>query len=150
MSAPRLLRQIAFRDLAAAGRRVPDPAVLKEAAAIVEDVRARGEIGLRAHAERLGDLAPGTPLVHDRAALAAAFAAESTATRRLLERTARRIRDFARAQRRALVPLDVAVPGGRAGHTVSPVERAGCRQRQPSRHLRVWRRRRPCRRGPPS
>jgi len=126
MSAPRLLRQIAFRDLAAAGRRVPDPAVLKEAAAIVEDVRARGEIGLRAHAERLGDLAPGTPLVHDRAALAAAFAAESTATRRLLERTARRIRDFARAQRRALVPLDVAVPGGRAGHTVSPVERAGC------------------------
>lgn len=126
MSAPRLLRVVAFRDLAASGRRLPDPAVLAQAAAIVEDVRARGELALREHAERLGDVEAGAPLVLDRAALADAFAAESSATRSLLERTARRIRDFARAQRRTLVALDMSVPGGRAGHTVEPVERAGC------------------------
>jgi phosphoribosyl-ATP pyrophosphohydrolase/phosphoribosyl-AMP cyclohydrolase/histidinol dehydrogenase len=117
---------IVFRDLEAAGRRPLDPAVLQSAAAIVEDVRARGEVALRAHAERLGDLEPGSLLVHNRAALAAAFALESRATRSLLVRTARRIREFARAQRGALVPLDIAVPGGHAGHTVDAVERAGC------------------------
>ncbi len=126
MSAPSLLRRVAWRDLRAAGRPLLDPVVLAQASTIVDDVRARGELALRAHAERLGDLEPGAPLVHDRAALARAFAAEPTATRALLERTARRIRRFARAQRAALLPLDVPVPGGRAGHTIEPVERAGC------------------------
>jgi phosphoribosyl-ATP pyrophosphohydrolase/phosphoribosyl-AMP cyclohydrolase/histidinol dehydrogenase len=44
----------------------------------------------------------------------------------LLERTAARIRSFAEAQRHALRDVDVEVPGGRAGHTVVPVLRAGC------------------------
>jgi histidinol dehydrogenase len=39
---------------------------------------------------------------------------------------AERIAGFARAQRDALREVDVAVPGGRAGHRVTPVARAGC------------------------
>ena len=126
MSGPRLLRRIRLRELAAQGRPTLDRATLAQAGAIVEDVRAHGERALRAHAERLGDLAPGSALVHDRGALERAFADELPATRRLLVRTARRIREFARAQRGALRPLDASVPGGRAGHRVEPVERAGC------------------------
>jgi phosphoribosyl-ATP pyrophosphohydrolase/phosphoribosyl-AMP cyclohydrolase/histidinol dehydrogenase len=44
----------------------------------------------------------------------------------VLERTADRIRQFAEAQRRCLLPLDSAIPDGRAGHTIAAMERAGC------------------------
>ena len=126
MSAPRLLRRVALRDLRTSGRPRVDAVTLAAAAAVVDDVRDGGAAALRRHAERLGDLAPGAPLVHGRAALARAFAAEPAATRALLERTARRIRRFARAQKATLRSLDVPVFGGRAGHTIEPVERAGC------------------------
>ncbi len=43
-----------------------------------------------------------------------------------LERIGRRIRDFAAAQRNALTPLEVEVPGGAVGHRVDPVDAAGC------------------------
>ncbi|HVX89148.1 MAG TPA: histidinol dehydrogenase, partial [Gemmatimonadales bacterium] len=46
--------------------------------------------------------------------------------RAMLERTAERVRRFAEAQRATLTDLDTPIPGGRAGHTVAPVERAGC------------------------
>lgn len=126
MSAPRLLRRVSPREVRAAARPRVDARTLADAAAIVDDVRARGETALRFHATRLGDLGPRAPLVHDRSALARAFASEPAATRALLERTARRVRAFARAQKAALRALDVPVPGGRAGHAIAPVERAGC------------------------
>jgi phosphoribosyl-ATP pyrophosphohydrolase/phosphoribosyl-AMP cyclohydrolase/histidinol dehydrogenase len=44
----------------------------------------------------------------------------------LLERTAERIRLFAQAQRDSISELDIAIPGGRAGHTIEPVKSAGC------------------------
>ncbi len=45
---------------------------------------------------------------------------------RLLERVARRIRTFAEAQRAAIGDVTVRVPGGSAGHSVVPVDTAGC------------------------
>ncbi len=102
------------------------PGVQTAADAIVADVRARGEAAVREHAERLGDLAPGAPLVVERASLVAALDALPADDRARLERVAGRIRAFAEAQRATLTDLDVAIPGGRAGHTVAPVERAGC------------------------
>jgi phosphoribosyl-ATP pyrophosphohydrolase/phosphoribosyl-AMP cyclohydrolase/histidinol dehydrogenase len=103
-----------------------DHATLEAARAIVDDVRHVGEPALRRHAERLGDLHAGDELVYDRAALARAADRLPADQLDLLERTAARIRAFADAQRGALSALDVAVPGGRAGHTVAPVDRAGC------------------------
>ena len=46
--------------------------------------------------------------------------------RALLQRVAGRIRAFAASQRAALTDVDVAIVGGRAGHSVAPMEVAGC------------------------
>jgi histidinol dehydrogenase len=48
------------------------------------------------------------------------------ADQELLQRVERRIRIFADAQRKSISEISVPVPGGRAGHTVSPVNTAGC------------------------
>jgi len=103
-----------------------DPDTLTRAEEIVETVRAEGERALRTYAERFGDREPGEPLVIDRDSLATATDRLETGQRALLERTADRIFRFAEAQRAALRDVDVPVPGGRAGHTVTPVRRAGC------------------------
>lgn len=108
------------------GHGAVDRDTLERAAVIVDDVRAHGEPALRRWAETLGDIAPGAPLVVGKDALKAAFEALSPADQALLERTATRVRTFAEAQRSSLRDAVVHVPGGQAGHTVSPVERAGC------------------------
>ena len=99
---------------------------LAAAARIVEDVRRRGEVALRKHAKRFGDVLPGAPLYHERPQLARALAGLSTDDRVRLERVASRIRAFAVAQRGALGSVRVPVPGGIAEHRIAPVERAGC------------------------
>jgi histidinol dehydrogenase len=103
-----------------------DAATLHGAQGILDDVRSGGEASLRRVAERLGDVKPGEPLVFDRAAIANAAARVPREQVELLERTASRVRAFAQAQRDALRPLDMAVPGGRAGHFIAPMDAAGC------------------------
>lgn len=120
------LRRIAPDALPDIRRDPVDAETLRTAAAIVADVRMGGVTALRAHAERLGDLAPGAPLVFAPEALAAAYSRLPAPDRALLERTAARIRVFAEAQRDALGAVEVALPGGAAGHGIAPVERAGC------------------------
>lgn len=107
-------------------RRAVEPAALETARTIVNDVRDRGEPALREHAERLGDVEAGAPLFLGPEMLKEALRAEPEEHRDLLERVAERIRRFAAAQRDSLKEIDVPVPGGRAGHWISPVERAGC------------------------
>ena len=58
--------------------------------------------------------------------MSAALASIDADTRGVLERTAGLIRRFAQAQRDCLADLETAVTGGRAGHTVSAVDVAGC------------------------
>ena len=99
---------------------------LTATAAIVSDVRRRGVAALLDHAVRLGDLTPGEPFVLGPSDLAASLNALSPEERSLLERTAGRVRAFAEAQRGCLRDLAVEVPGGHAGHTVEPIESAGC------------------------
>ncbi len=103
-----------------------DAATLSAAAAIVEDVKLRGETALREHAERLGDIAPDAPLVIGPEALHAALASLPDEQHALLERTARRIRQFAEAQLGCLGEVDSIMPDGRAGHRIAPLARAGC------------------------
>ncbi|MDY0002093.1 MAG: histidinol dehydrogenase [Polyangia bacterium] len=114
------------REVPALGRQPVDAETLGAAARIVEDVRQRGEQALREHAERLGDLGPGDPLVLGPEALARALSSLPAEERGVLERTASRIRAFAEAQRASLADVDMPVPGGRAGHRVVPVDSAGC------------------------
>jgi len=103
-----------------------DAATLHAAATIVDDVRQGGDPSLRRWAEQLGDLTSTAPLVIGKADLKAAYDALPEADQRLLNRIAERVRHFAEAQRSGLRDVVVAIPGGRAGHTVAPVETAGC------------------------
>jgi len=125
VTATPLLRRRTVAELARRGARL-DPEALATAAPIVANVATRGEVALREHAERLGDVPPGAPLYYDRPELARALAALAPEDRTRLERVAARIRAFAVAQRSALGPLSVPVPGGVAEHRIAPMERAGC------------------------
>jgi len=121
----RLLRWVGADEILQQRRRVVDEATLRGASRIVEDVRARGELAVREHSERFGDCDEGDALRVDRAQLQAALAALAKSDREVLERTAARITAFAEAQRAGLLPLDTAVPGGRAGHRWLPVASVG-------------------------
>ena len=120
------LRRLSPGELEAVRREPVDAATLREAAGIVDEVRSGGEAALRRCAERFGELAGSEKLVLGRDILEQAAAQLPPGQRALLERTAARIEDFALAQRAALRPVTVPVPGGEAGHQVAAVERAGC------------------------
>jgi phosphoribosyl-ATP pyrophosphohydrolase/phosphoribosyl-AMP cyclohydrolase/histidinol dehydrogenase len=121
-----VLRRLQPDEVEQIEREPIDAVTLAHAAEIVEIVRAEGERALRGFGERFGDLAPGAPLVLDRDAMQGACDRLPPDQLQLLERTADRIRTFAESQRAAIREVDVAVPGGKAGHTVAPVTRAGC------------------------
>lgn len=103
-----------------------DTDTLARARTIFETVGAEGEPALCRYAEQFDGAAPGAPLLLEGAALTEALAALDPQTRGLLERTADRVRAFAEAQKACLRPLDTPVPGGRAGHTLEPMQTAGC------------------------
>jgi histidinol dehydrogenase len=122
----RLLPRRSLADVVRRRRNAVSAEALAEVAPIVHAVRTGGEGALREYAERFGDVRPGTPLFHDRAALDQALTRLAAGNRARLERVAGRIRTFAEAQCQALCPVTVPVPGGVAEHRIAPVERAGC------------------------
>ncbi len=103
-----------------------DSVTLSQAATIVESVRRGGEAALRDHAQRFGDVQNGARLYLDRDALDEALERIDATDKAVLERTASRIEAFARAQRDTLTEAQVAIEGGIAGHSIAPVDRAGC------------------------
>lgn len=103
-----------------------DEETINAAGRIISEVRSGGVDALRIYAEKFGEIEPGAPLVMDRDALKAAYDAFPVESRDVLQRTADRIRTFAQAQRDALQDMQAPIPGGVAGHTVDPMERAGC------------------------
>ncbi len=100
--------------------------VIQQARVIVDRVRSEGIGAIRAYAQRFGECAPDAPLVLGRDAMRDAYDALDPDDRVALERAADRIRRFAIAQREAIQPLTLEVPGGTAGHTIEPVRSAGC------------------------
>lgn len=120
------LRVITEHQLPALRRDAVDRESLEAARSILGEVEAGGESALRKCAERFGDLAPGAPMVLGKSELESAFLSLGTEERGVLERTAARIRSFAEAQKNALGPAELELPGGRAYQDVSPVERAAC------------------------
>lgn len=120
------LRRIALDEVPERRGAAVDEATERAAAAIVARVRRGGESALRAFMQRYDGWLPGLPVVFERPQLLAALDQCDRGTRVTLQRAAERIRAFACAQRMALHEVDIAVEGGRAGHRVIPVERAGC------------------------
>jgi phosphoribosyl-ATP pyrophosphohydrolase/phosphoribosyl-AMP cyclohydrolase/histidinol dehydrogenase len=122
-----MLERITESQAMERGRRgAIDADALADAATIVQDVRERGEAAVREQAERFGERASGEPLVLGREAMDEALRSLDADTRGVLERAAGRIEAFARAQRESIRDLDVAIEGGRAGHTLAPIAAAGC------------------------
>jgi phosphoribosyl-ATP pyrophosphohydrolase/phosphoribosyl-AMP cyclohydrolase/histidinol dehydrogenase len=120
------MRRIRLEELSEARDRARDEVAEESASRIISDIKARGEKAVREWAEKLDGLAPGAPLIIERPALEASLASLDPAERGALERMHERVASFAAAQRAALRDIDVAVPGGRAGHVFIPVSRAGC------------------------
>ena len=120
------MRRLTVDEVRSVQRNPVDTTTLQRAAEIVERVRTGGEPELRALAEEFGDLQSGQPLILGRAELERAANKVDSETLELLERTADRIAAFADSQRRSVVDLKLSVPGGIAGHSIAPVERAGC------------------------
>jgi histidinol dehydrogenase len=121
-----MLRRVKSTEIARLNRPPVDDATLDAAREIVAEVREGGEAAVRRYAERFGERTQEQPLVLGRAEIDAAVGALPADDRAVLKRAAARIDAFARAQRDAIRDIEVAVPGGRAGHTVVPVQAAGC------------------------
>lgn len=121
------LRLLSAEAVPTLRRDAVDAETLRDAGAIVEAVRTGGEAALRDWSVRLGDLSTlDAPLVLGPGDLASAWARLSLDAQGVLRRTADRIRAFADAQASALAPMELPVPGGRAGLRYAPVDRAGC------------------------
>lgn len=121
-----LLRSLTDADLAARRGGAVDPETQAQAKVIVDAVRAEGAAAVRRYAEAFNERGPGAPLVLGPDAMEKALWRIPEQDRGVLERTAARIERFARAQRATLADINIAVPGGRAGHTVQPIANAGC------------------------
>lgn len=100
--------------------------VLDQARVILDRVRTEGIDAIRGYAEQFGECAPDQPIVLGPDAMRDAYNELKPDDRMALERAADRIERFAIAQRDAIRPLTLDVPGGQAGHTIEPVKSAGC------------------------
>ncbi|KAG8467480.1 hypothetical protein KFE25_000796 [Diacronema lutheri] len=121
-----ILRRLLPSEVPVLRRDPVDPAARDVAAPIVEAVKARGIDAVREYAEKFGELKPGEPLIYTRPELEQAWNKLEPATQRLLVRTVHRVRRFALVQKAAITDAKLDIPGGAAGHTVAPVENAGC------------------------
>jgi histidinol dehydrogenase len=122
-----VLRVVKPSDVPALELDPVDAGALVQAREIVEDVKAHGEEGLLRQAVRLGDLPDASAkYLLGRAEMAAAFENLPQGEKELLLRTKARIEGFARSQLAAMQAMETDIPGGRAGHTLSPMAVAGC------------------------
>jgi histidinol dehydrogenase len=108
-----------------------DPTALAQAKAILNELRgADGKVvgsNLLAVAKRLGDLpSDSTRFTVTKAECLAAYDGLSDHERVVLTNIHGRVRAFAEMQRRSVTDAEMDIPGGKAGHTVSPCRVAGC------------------------
>lgn len=120
------LKRLGANELSGLRKPPVDAETLSAAAKIVQDVRLHGEAAIRKYAEQFGERKPDEALILTVDELANAYHRLSESDQGLLQRVAKRIEAFATAQLGCLDTLDVAVPGGRAGHTIEPIQRVGC------------------------
>lgn len=103
-----------------------DAETLRAADRIVQDVRNGGEDALRRYAEKFGEIESSMPLLRGKSEMKEAFDELPEKEQQLLDRTAGRIMRFAEAQLSALKEISIDIPGGKAGHSIAPVDIAGC------------------------
>ncbi|VEU45214.1 unnamed protein product [Pseudo-nitzschia multistriata] len=114
-----------------------NPRALEQAKAILSELVPEGSTDngrvdpskLLEVAKRLGDVEDGTTvgdLIVSKEACEAAYLALGETERVALTNMHRRIKAFADLQRASIRDTEMDIPGGKAGHTVSPCRAAGC------------------------
>ena len=103
-----------------------DAQTLAQSQAIVDQVRSGGELAIRKFAAQFKERTDQQPIVIQRHQLEAAAKRIDAKDLALLQRVAKRIGDFAQAQLDSVTALSTPVPGGTAGHTIEPIQNAGC------------------------
>lgn len=108
-----------------------DPKALEQATAIFEELRDQNGIvepeKLLQVAKRLGDIEQETAtFLVSREECKAAFDGLSEQDRTALVNIYNRVKAFAEMQRKSVSDVEMEIPGGKAGHTVSPCRAAGC------------------------
>ncbi len=126
VESPILLQCVTSSELGRRSSAALNGPTVDAARTIVNRVRVEGAAAVRGYAEQFAERGPDEPLVLDKDCMKTALDALPDSERGALQRTATRIRTFAQAQRAAIAPVDIEIPGGRAGHTIEPVESAGC------------------------
>ena len=122
----KLLRRVTPQECARLSRPPVSPETLLAASEIVESVRSGGKERIQDLAERFGERRKDQPLVLGRTEMHQALDELSESDRQTLRAAADRIKRFALAQRQAVQQVTVPIPGGEAGHTIEPVQSAGC------------------------
>ncbi|MFG0252418.1 MAG: histidinol dehydrogenase [Phycisphaerales bacterium JB038] len=126
MTCPLFPRLTAAAITTSRGSDLLDDATLAAADKIVRAVREEGEPALRRFAAEFDGLQADDPLTLGASDLRQALAQVDPADASVLQRTCDRITAFATAQLGCIAPLSTPIPGGRAGHTLEPIQRVGC------------------------
>lgn len=112
-----------------------DPQALTQAKAIIEELKsgtatANGSINpaaLLTVAKRLGDIPKdGTSYLVHKDQCKLAYENLDAQEKKSLDNIYARVKAFADAQRLSVNDMEIDIPGGKAGHTVSPCRAAGC------------------------
>lgn len=121
----KLVRSGSLGALLRSARRGPDPAALRAAARIVEDVRRRGDAALREHERRFGG--GRLPLKVSRRDVDSAYRDAPGAQLRAVERAASRLRRAEKAAVSRLAKMSASpAPGCHVSKSFEPVPSAGC------------------------
>lgn len=100
-----------------------DPKALEQAKAILSEIKGENCVDktkLVEVATRLGDIASGGSLIATKEDCKKAFESLPEEDRKSLVNIHNRVKVFAEAQRKSVSDLEIDIPGGKAGHTVSP------------------------------
>ncbi len=125
-TAPITLNRAVAIDIAERPPAAFDDVTLADAQTIIDEVRTGGERALRSYAGRFDDLPTDAPILLARADLDQYAASIDADLRSALACAAERIQRFALAQKRALAPVTIDTDFGQIGHTIEPVQSAGC------------------------
>lgn len=93
---------------------------------ILDAVRRNGDEALRLLSVKFKDVDGSDPFEVPRSKLLQALETLPSTEREVLQRTADRIKTFAEAQLGCIKELTVEIPGGKAGHKISPIFSCGC------------------------
>ena len=125
MNGDRILTDVSPKDVSLEIKDPVDPSALEQARAILQELRPSGaqiaKPKLVEVAQRLGDIPKDSSvLVATKEECKAAFDALSDQDRTALVNIHARVKRFAEAQRSSVQDMEIDIPGGKAGHTVSP------------------------------